>query len=190
MAIDRDQAAAAIASLLEAFGVVESEHTADTPLRTAKAWESALSGYDVDPADHLRVTFPVESTAGLVIVSGIRYQSVCAHHLLPVVGRATVAYLPALAGRIVGLSKLARVVDGYARRLTVQEDVTTQVARAVQEHLHPTATVVMVTAEHGCMTMRGIQDPGTMTTTSQIMGSAETGTELLPEVLAAHRAAL
>lgn len=190
MAVDVKMAAAAIADLLDALGAPENEHTAKTPLRAAKAWAEALAGYGQNPAGHLGTTFPVDAPSGLVIVAGIRYQSICAHHMLPVVGKATVAYLPQLGGRVVGLSKLARLVDGYARRLTVQEEVTAQVADAVQHALNPLATVVMVTAEHGCMTMRGIQDAGTQTTTSRIAGAESAADDMMAEVLTAHRAAL
>lgn len=190
MAVDRLKAAGALVELMEALGVPENEHTGKTPLRAAKAWEEALRGYEWDPAAHLDTTFPVDEPSGLVVVAGIRYQSICAHHLLPVVGKATVAYLPQRRSRVVGLSKLARLVDGYARRATVQEEVTAQVAEALQERLNPMATVVMVTAEHGCMTLRGIQDPGTTTTTSRVAGSVETANSLMPEVLAAHQRAL
>jgi GTP cyclohydrolase I len=186
---DLARAEAAMAELLGAFGMEPDEHTARTPARAAKAWQAALAGYSSDPRQHLDVTFPVTGEAGLVIVSGIHVQAVCAHHLLPITGRATVAYRPHhLTGRVVGLSKLARVVEGYARRLTVQEQLGEAVATALQEVLQPVGAACIVSAEHGCMTMRGIQQRGTLTTTEAATGEWNSPM-LLHSDLAAARAA-
>src|SRR3954452_1768813 len=117
----------AVVALLDSFGVPDSEHTFDTPRRVAAAFAELLAGYDEDPADHLDRQFPGPADAGLVSVQGVRFTSLCAHHLLPFTGAATVAYLPRPGRPIVGLSKLARVVEGYARRLQSQEVLGSQV---------------------------------------------------------------
>jgi GTP cyclohydrolase I len=166
MSMDKQQqVSGAVAALLEALGAPRNEHTENTPARSAKAWQHILSGYAGDPAEHLGVTFPVEGDPGLVIVSGIEVHSTCAHHLLPVTGVATVAYRPSGTGRVVGLSKLSRVVDGYARRLQVQEQLGAEVADALLDRLAPEGAACVISAEHGCMTIRGIQQRGTLTTT-------------------------
>ncbi|MBF6332400.1 GTP cyclohydrolase I [Nocardia transvalensis] len=180
-----DQAATAVTDLLTAFGIDEGDHTADTPKRVAKAWAHRLAGYREDPVAHLDRTFPAPHHAGPVIVSGIRVASTCAHHLLPFTGTATVAYAPAPQSRIVGLSKLSRLVDGYARRLQVQERLGTQVADAVYDRLTPRWACVLITAEHQCMTLRGVEDPHTVTTTRTIRGHISDAD--LHLVLSAHR---
>lgn len=189
MSIDQPAAERAIRDLLLAFGVEVADHTAETPRRVAKAWAEALSGYDEDPAEHLRTTFPAPQDPGVILVSGIRVESTCAHHLLPITGVATVAYLPEVGDRIVGLSKLVRVVEGYARRLQVQENITAQVVDALDEVLGPAAAGCVITAEHGCMTHRGVAQAGTRTTTANWVGSwySTCGS---PDVLAEHRASL
>lgn len=165
-AIDVARATEAIEELLQAFAAPEDEHTARTPERAAKAWAHMLAGYTEDPAKHLAVTFPVDGDPGLVIVSGIEVHSTCAHHLLPVTGWATVAYrADPHEGRVVGLSKLSRVVDGYARRLQVQEQLGAQVAAALDTALRPIGSACVISAEHGCMTIRGVQQRSTLTTT-------------------------
>ncbi|MEV0032709.1 GTP cyclohydrolase I [Nocardia sp. NPDC050793] len=179
------EAAIAVSGLLRAFDIDEGAHTADTPLRVAKAWAHLLAGYEEDPADHLSRTFPAPDTPGPVIVSGIRLASVCAHHLLPFTGSATVAYQPVAGSAIVGLSKLSRVVRGYARRLQVQERLGSQVADAVTDRLASEWVCVVITAEHQCMSLRGIEDPGTATTTRTVRGAPDGPT--LELVLAAHR---
>ena len=184
-----DKAQAATELLLEAFGVPLDEHTERTASRAAKAWQHMLGGYGEDPGLHLDTTFPVDGEPGLVMVAGIEVQSTCAHHLLPITGLATVAYRPAPEGRVVGLSKLARVVEGYARRLQVQEQLGRQVVDAIQEHLHPLGAACVITADHGCMTMRGIRQRSTTTTTVATTGlwTAAGGTDL-EQVIAQHRA--
>lgn len=169
--LDVDKAAAAVSALLLALGVEEGAHTADTPGRVARAWAEQLAGYQEDPADHLGRTFPAPADAGLVMVSGIRVVSTCAHHLLPVVGTATVAYRPRPGAEVVGLSKFARVVEGYARRLQVQEQLGRQVADAVAERLDPDGAACIITAAHGCMALRGVGQPATVTTTHAWAGA-------------------
>lgn len=183
-----DDMAAAVSYLLGAFGVDEGDHTADTPRRVAKAWAHMLAGYQEDPAKHLNRTFPAPDGPGPVVVSGIRLTSTCAHHLLPFVGTATVAYQPAPGKQIVGLSKLSRLVQGYSRRLQVQERIGTQVADAINDQLRPSWVVVVISASHQCMTLRGVEDPHAMTTTRTIRGSLVPDADLAL-VADAHRAA-
>lgn len=171
MTIDLDAVVAAETMLLEALGVPLDEHTARTPERSAKAWAHRIRGYEEDPREHLGVTFPVEGAdPGLVVITGIEVHSTCAHHLLPIEGVATVAYRPRLGGRVVGLSKLSRLVEGYARRLQVQEQLGSQVVTALQEVLQPVGAACIISAEHGCMTIRGVQQKGTLTTTHAFSG--------------------
>lgn len=170
MTIDVDKAANAVADLLTAFGVQIDDHTADTPMRSARAWAAILAGYQQDPADHLSTTFSAPNDPGLVMVSGIRIQSMCAHHLLPFSGVATVAYRPSPGQRIVGISKLARVIQGYAKRLQVQEQIGWQTVAAIKERLNPSSAVCQITATHDCMRLRGCQEPDAATTTLASQG--------------------
>ena len=165
MMVDVDAAELAIKELLNAFGVPDSEHTTDTHTRSAKAWAEVLSGYNENPADHLDTTFEGPRDPGLVIVAGIRIQSTCAHHLLPFSGIATVAYRPSPGARIVGLSKLSRVITGYARRLQVQEQIGYETVAALMDRLNPSGAAVLITATHDCMRLRGVREDGAMTTT-------------------------
>lgn len=165
--VDIDQAALAVKDLLQAFGVSpdESDHLHETPERSAKAWGEILAGYQEDPGDHLAKTFTAPRDPGLVIVAGVRLQSMCAHHLLPFSGIATVAYRPSPGQRVVGLSKLARVVTGYSRRLQVQEQIGYQTVEAITERLQPSGAMVIITAAHDCMRLRGVREDATLTTT-------------------------
>lgn len=163
--VDVDAAALAVKDLLQAFGVPETSHTADTHMRSALAWQEVLAGYAEDPADHLDTTFEGPRDPGLVIVAGVRLQSMCAHHLLPFSGVATVAYRPSPSARIVGLSKLARVVTGYARRLQVQEQIGWDTVAAIMDRLNPSGAAVLITASHDCMRLRGVREDGALTTT-------------------------
>ena len=175
MAVDVDKAALAIEALLQALGIDEGEHTANTPARVAKAWAAAVAGYETDPATHLDRVFPSPEDPGLIVVSGIRVLSRCAHHLLPIVGYATVAYRGQAGTPIVGLSKLARVVDGFARRLQVQERLGYQVAYTLRGKLGVGGAACVITAEHGCMTLRGVQQAGARTTTVAAVGTWHQG---------------
>lgn len=161
----RTLASDAVYMLLDALGVDEGEHTARTPQRVAKAWMEMLSGYREDPSNHLAVTFPAPENPGLVIVEGITVNSTCAHHMLPFTGRATVAYRPSNGSRIVGLSKLARLVNGFSRRLQVQERIGAQVLEAIVERLQVDGALVLITATHDCMRLRGVGEPSAATTT-------------------------
>jgi GTP cyclohydrolase I len=140
-----------------------------TPARVAKMYEEIFAGLTADAGEHLRVTFD-EGHQEMVLVRDIPLYSVCEHHLLPFVGRAHVAYIPGPDGRICGLSKLARVVDVFAKRPQVQERLTSQIADTIVEHLAPQGVIVVIEAEHLCMSMRGVQKPGATTTTSAVRG--------------------
>ena len=141
----------------------------DTPSRVAAMYEELFSGLHDDPARHLEVTFAAEHDE-MVMVRDIPFASLCEHHLVPFLGRAHVAYIPAEDGRITGLSKLARLVDGYARRLQVQERMTTADRRRHRDGAAPRGVLVVIEAEHLCMSMRGVKKPGTVTVTSSVRG--------------------
>jgi GTP cyclohydrolase I len=167
-----NQAAMAhVRGLIRHFGEdPDREGLRETPKRVVKAMAEHFSGYHEDPASYLATTF--EQVAGydeLVLVSDIELHSHCEHHLVPFVGVAHVAYIP--NGRVVGLSKLARVVDAYARRMQVQEKLTAQIAGAIHEALRPTAVGVVIQARHFCMCYRGVQQPNAITTTSKLYGT-------------------
>lgn len=152
------QAAEGVATLLTAFNVDEGDHTKNTPARVAKAWAERLAGYNEDPRTHLNKRFTAPPNAGLVIVRNIRIQSTCAHHLLPITGTATIAYRPHPGSMVVGLSKLTRLAEGYARRLQVQENITHQIVSALHDALKPAWAACAITADHGCMSLRGVRD--------------------------------
>jgi GTP cyclohydrolase I len=164
-AIDVDRAEAAVAELLAALGAdLESESLAGTPRRVAAAYAELL-----DPRPFRLTTFPNdEGYDELIVTRDIPFHSVCEHHLLPFTGVAHVGYLP--GDRLLGLSKLARVVAHFSRRLQVQERLTTQVAAWLDQHLHPKGVGVVMEAEHTCMTIRGVQAPGARTVTSALKG--------------------
>ena len=136
----------------------------------AKSYRELFQGYEVEPRDYLEKTF--EEVGGydeLVVLKDIRFVSFCEHHMLPVVGKAHVAYLP--TDRVVGISKLARVVRGFARRLQIQEKMTSEIANAIQDVLRPHGVGVVIEAEHSCMTMRGVDVPGASLSTSCLLGA-------------------
>lgn len=167
--------AEAVRDMLAALGVDEGDHTRDTPQRVAKAWRHMLAGYHEDPRVHLHKTFSAPARPGLVVVSGVEVSSTCAHHLLPITGHATVAYRPRPDHPVVGLSKLTRVLEGYARRLQVQEQIGAQVVAAISEVLDPEGAACIITAKHGCMTLRGVECPDSVTTTVAASESWESG---------------
>ncbi|MCC4243360.1 MULTISPECIES: GTP cyclohydrolase I FolE [Stappia] len=166
----REEVEAAVRTLLAWTGDdPEREGLLDTPKRVAKAYEEIFSGYFQDPAEHLKRTF--EDVGGyddIVLVRGIPFFSHCEHHMLPFVGEAHVAYYPSEG--VVGLSKIARVIDIFAKRLQTQENLTAQVVDAIDTHLAPRGIAVMIEAEHQCMTMRGVQKQGVSTITTQFTG--------------------
>ncbi|NJC33552.1 GTP cyclohydrolase I [Sphingomonas jejuensis] len=159
------------------------EGLTDTPARVARAWLEYCSGYAEDPAHHLSRTF--EEVGGydeIVLLKDIPFQSHCEHHMAPILGVAHIAYLP--RNRVVGISKLARVLHGFARRLQVQERLTAQVADCIWEHLQPLGVAVVVEATHACMTARGVRTPGVTMTTSRMMGVFRDDERSRREVLA------
>jgi len=161
----------------------DREGLLDTPLRVARAWKEYAQGYDEDPAHHLSRTF--EEVGGydeIVLLKDIPFQSHCEHHMAPIIGKASIAYLP--RDRVVGISKLARVLHGYARRLQVQERLTAEVADCICEHLEPKGVAVVIEATHACMTARGVSTPGVMMTTSRMMGCFRDDERSRKEVLA------
>ena len=153
-----------------------------TPARVARAYSEIFAGLFVDPDDVLETTFD-EHHDELVLVKDIPLYSTCEHHLVPWHGTAAVGYIPGMDGRITGLSKLARVVDLYARRPQVQERLTSQVADAVMARLLPRGVIVVVQAEHLCMAMRGVRKPGTTTVTSAVRGTFQTDPRTRAEAL-------
>ena len=161
----------------------EREGLLDTPRRVARAWREYAKGYEEDPAIHLSRTF--EEVGGydeIVLLKDIPFQSHCEHHMAPIIGKAAIAYLP--RDKVVGISKLARVLHGFARRLQVQERLTAQVADTIWEHLQPKAVAVVIEASHACMTARGVRTPGVMMTTSRMMGTFREDERSRREVLA------
>jgi GTP cyclohydrolase IA len=161
----------------------DREGLLDTPRRVAKAWKEYARGYEEDPAVHLSRTFhEVGGYDEIVLLKDIPFQSHCEHHLAPIIGKASIAYLP--RDKVVGISKLARVLHGYARRLQVQERLTAQVADCICEHLQPKGVAVVIEASHACMTARGVGTPGVMMTTSRMMGIFRSDERSRREVLA------
>lgn len=167
---DQERAEAAVRELLIAVGEdPDREGLLDTPARVARAYRETFDGLYRDPADDLAKTFN-EDHNELVLVKDIPIYSTCEHHLVPFYGHAHIGYIPGDSGKVTGLSKLARLADGYARRPQVQERLTSQVADAVSEHLEALAVIVVIEAEHLCMAMRGIRKPGATTVTSAVRG--------------------
>ena len=148
----------------------QREGLLDTPKRVVKAYRDWFSGYETDPAEYLRRTF--KEVAGydeMVVLRDIEFESHCEHHMAPIIGRAHVGYMP--TNRVVGISKLARVVEGYARRFQVQEKLTAQIAQCIQETLNPAGVAVVIDASHECMTTRGVHKRGVSMITSQMLGA-------------------
>ncbi len=166
--VDQKKIEQAVRLLLEGIGEdVTREGLIDTPARIARMYEEIYKGMDEDAAVHLSKTFSVDNNE-IVIVKDITFYSICEHHLMPFYGKAHIAYLP--NGRVVGISKLARTVEVYARRPQIQEKLTAQIADAIMEHLAPQGVMVMLEAEHLCMTMRGVEKPGSRTVTMATRG--------------------
>jgi GTP cyclohydrolase I len=168
--VSREQAEAAIRVLLRWAGEDPTrEGLLETPKRVAAAYRDWFSGYAIDPADYMRRTF--EEVAGydeMVVLRDIEFESHCEHHMAPIIGRAHIGYLP--TDRVVGISKLARVVEAYARRFQVQEKLTAQIATCIQEVLAPRGVAVVIEAVHQCMTTRGVHKTGVSMVTSQMLG--------------------
>lgn len=169
--IDQEKIKQAVELLLEGIGEdVDREGLKDTPDRVARMYTELLSGMETDAAEHLSKVFTVDNSE-MVLEKDITFYSMCEHHLMPFYGKAHIAYIP--DGKVVGLSKLARTVEVYARRLQIQEQMTGQIADALMEHLAPKGAMVMLEAEHMCMTMRGVKKPGSKTVTVAARGIFE-----------------
>jgi GTP cyclohydrolase I len=154
-----------------------------TPDRVVKAYEEFFEGYSVDPLDLLKRTFEeVEGYDEMVLLRDIRFESHCEHHMAPIIGKAHVAYMP--NNRVVGISKLARIVEAYAKRLQIQEKMTAQIANTIDEVLQPKGVAVVIEASHQCMTTRGIHKPGTSMVTSRMLGMFRTNASTRREFLA------
>ena len=174
--IDQARIEKAVREILIAIGEdPDRDGLLDTPARVARMYAEIFSGLHEDPSDHLRVTFEAGHDE-MVMVRDIPMYSACEHHMLPWVGKAHLAYIPNDDGRVIGLSKFARLVDGFARRPQVQERLTSQVADALQAKLEPKGVMVVIEAEHLCMSMRGVRKPGASTVTSAVRGLFRTNT--------------
>jgi GTP cyclohydrolase I len=169
--VTKDDAEAAVRVLIEWAGDdPDREGLRDTPARVARSYAQLFSGYDEEPRQYLERTF--EETGGydeLIVLSNVRVVSFCEHHMLPVVGVAHIGYLP--RDRVVGISKLARVVQGFSRRLQIQEKLTLDIAQTIQDVLNPLGVGVVIEAEHSCMTLRGVNTPGSRLSTSRLLGA-------------------
>lgn len=180
----RDQAEDAIRTLLRWVGEDPSrEGLLDTPARVVRAYEEMFAGYSIDPYEILQRTF--EEVAGyddMVCLTDIRFESHCEHHMLPIIGRAHIAYFP--DRRVVGISKLARLVEIYAKRFQIQEKMTAQIANAIHDVLKPRGVAVVVEGEHHCMTTRGIHKPGAQMVTSRMLGLFRKNPDVKREFLA------
>lgn len=184
MSVDKPRIERAVAEILEAIGEDPNRDGLQrTPARVAAMYEEIFAGLHDDPSRHLTVTFEADHDE-MVMVRDIPLFSLCEHHLIPFAGRAHVAYIPGSDGRITGLSKIARLIEGFARRPQVQERLTTQVADALVEVLNPSGALVMVEAEHLCMSMRGVKKPGALTITSAVRGLFKTNAATRSEALA------
>jgi GTP cyclohydrolase I len=183
----QEEAEAAVRTLIEWAGDDPArEGLLDTPGRVIRSYRELFAGYDVNPHEYLERTF--EEVSGydeLVVLTGIRVVSFCEHHMLPFTGVAHVGYLP--TNRVVGISKLARVVNGFARRLQIQEKLTAEIAQAVQDVLQPKGVGVVIQSEHSCMTMRGVNTPGSLLTTSTLLGDVRDDPRTRQEFLALVR---
>jgi GTP cyclohydrolase I len=168
--VDREKIESAIRSILEAIGEdPDREGLRLTPSRVANMYEEIFAGMGVKPIELLQAQFSEEHEE-MIIVKDIPLYSVCEHHLMPFIGKAHVAYVPGETGQITGISKLARVVDSLSKRLQVQERLTTQVADTIMDGLNAQGVLVVLAAEHLCMSMRGVKKPGTVTVTSAVRG--------------------
>ena len=173
LTVDAKKIEEGVRLILEGIGEdPEREGLLETPARVARMYEEVFAGLTEDPARHFETTFD-EHHEGMVLVRDIPFYSMCEHHLVPFFGKAHVAYIPAADGRVCGLSKLARLVEAFARRPQVQERLTTQIADTLIEQLDPQGVIVVMEAEHMCMSMRGVKKPGSKTITSAVRGAFE-----------------
>ena len=168
--IDQERIAAAVREILFAIGEnPDRDGLLDTPNRVARMYAEVCAGLHQEPSEHLATMFEADHDE-MVMVRDIPMYSLCEHHLIPFIGKAHVAYIPNRSGNVIGLSKVARLVDGYAKRPQVQERLTRQVANALEEHLQPRGVLVVMEAEHLCMSMRGVRKAGSSTVTSSVTG--------------------
>ena len=168
--VDQARVQGLIRELIEAIGEDPSrDGLLDTPRRVADMYVELFDGLEADPGERMRITFESDHDE-MVMVRDIPFTSLCEHHLVPFTGLAHVGYVPGQQGRITGLSKIARLVEGYARRLQVQERMTTDIVEAMERELHPEGTIVVLEAEHFCMSMRGVKKAGSTTVTSAVRG--------------------
>jgi GTP cyclohydrolase IA len=182
-AVDVGRIEKAVREILEAVGEdPDRDGLVRTPERVARMYAEIFRGLHEDPSEHLTVTFEAEHDE-MVLVRDIPLYGTCEHHLVPFAGHAHVAYIPGADGRITGLSKIARLVEGFARRPQVQERLTTQIADALAGVLNPDGVLVMIEAEHLCMSMRGVQKPGALTVTSAVRGLFKTNPATRAEAL-------
>jgi GTP cyclohydrolase IA len=182
--IDRARIQRAVREILLAIGEdPDRDGLERTPVRVAEMFAEVFGGMHEDPASHLTVRFDADHDE-MVMVKDIDLASLCEHHLVPFIGKAHVAYIPGDDGRITGLSKLARLVDGFARRPQVQERLTTQIADTIDEVLKPKGVLVVIEAEHLCMSMRGVKKPGSLTVTSAVRGLFKTNAATRAEAMA------
>ena len=168
--VDQERIAAAVREILFAIGEdPDRDGLLDTPSRVARMYAEICAGLHQEPSEHLATMFEADHDE-MVMVRDIPMYSLCEHHLIPFIGKAHVAYIPNRSGNVIGLSKVARLVDGYAKRPQVQERLTRQVANALEEHLQPRGVLVVMEAEHLCMSMRGVRKAGSSTVTSSVTG--------------------
>lgn len=185
--MDREKIQQGVRMLLEGVGEdLEREGLRDTPQRVAKMYEEILCGMDINPSTVIQAMF-MEEHEEMIVVKDIPLYSVCEHHLMPFLGKAHVAYIPGPEGQITGISKLARVVDVLSKRLQVQERLTTDVADTLVKALQPRGVLVIIEAEHLCMSMRGVKKPGTLTITSAVRGTFHTNAASRAEAMSLIR---
>lgn len=185
--MDREKIQQGVRMLLEGVGEdLEREGLRDTPQRVAKMYEEILCGMDINPSTVIQAMF-MEEHEEMIVVKDIPLYSVCEHHLMPFLGKAHVAYIPGPEGQITGISKLARVVDVLSKRLQVQERLTTDVADTLVKALQPRGVLVVIEAEHLCMSMRGVKKPGTLTITSAVRGTFHTNAASRAEAISLIR---
>lgn len=181
--VDQERIAKAVREILYAIGEdPDRDGLRETPVRVGRYYSEVCGGLSEEPAEHLNKTFEVEHDE-IILVRDITFYSICEHHLVPFFGRAHVGYLPANNGKVTGLSKLARLVDGFAKRPQVQERLTNQIALAIEEKLEPRGVAVVLEAEHLCMSMRGVKKPGSRTVTSSMRGLFRDNASSRQEVL-------
>jgi GTP cyclohydrolase I len=182
-AVDLPRIEAAVREILAAIGEdPDRDGLLNTPARVARMYAEVFAGLEEDPSEHLRVVFEAGHDE-MVMVRDISLVSMCEHHLVPFIGKAHLAYIPGPDGKVTGLSKLARLVDGYARRPQVQERLTTQIADAMAATLQPKGVLVVIEAEHLCMSMRGVRKPGASTVTSAVRGLFRTNSSTRSEAM-------